>query len=182
MDHASLSELEDKLNYILNSPKSEGILKQIVRRPDIDQREVLQSGELSFSDGLEGDSWKYRGSRRTEDGSSHPDMQINIMNARIIELIAKDESRWALAGDQLYIDIDLSPDNLPPGSKLKIGDAELMITEQPHTGCGKFKERFGSDALKFINSAYGKENNFRGVNARVTKEGKINSGDAVFKI
>jgi MOSC domain-containing protein YiiM len=128
---------------------------------------------LDHHDGLVGDTWRSRGSSRTEDGSSHPDMQLNIMNARAAQLVAGQEARWALAGDQLYVDLDLSEANLPPGTRLELGSAVIEITEQPHRGCAKFAERFGRDALRFVNSDTGRELRLRGVNAKVTEVRKL---------
>ena len=175
-------ELENGLPEILASTKDHGILHLIVRRPAINEREVLSVGELDVNDGLMGDTWKIRSSSRTTDGTAHPDMQINIMNSHVIDLLTQDKSRWSEAGDQLYVDMDLSAANLPPGTKLRIGNAELMVTNQPHTGCGKFSERFGSDALKFVNSPIGRELHLRGINAKVIKSGTIHQGDRIEKV
>jgi MOSC domain-containing protein YiiM len=154
----------------------------IVSRPGVDEREVLQTGELCTERGLVGDSWARRSSPRTDDGGPHPDMQLNIMNARATALIAGPEDRWPLAGDQLYIDMDLSEDNVPPGTRLSIGDAIIEVTDQPHLGCQKFKARFGEDALKFVNSEQGKQLHLRGINARVVQAGGIRRGDIVRKL
>jgi MOSC domain-containing protein YiiM len=171
MLHRKLNELEDGLEEIRLSPKDQGRLELIVRRPVKGQREVLTEGELSFSEGLVGDCWK------TYD--PHPNMQINIMNARAIAVIAGDRLHWPLAGDQLYVDLDLSEANMPPGTKLEVGSAVLEITMEPHTGCSKFASRFGVDAVKFVNSPGGRALNLRGRNARVAKAGTIRSGDIV---
>jgi len=181
LDHRNLIELENELEYILDSPKDKGILQLIVCRPNVDQRQELEQAELNKTKGLKGDSWITRGSSKTEDGSSHPEMQINIMNARSIEVITQDNSRWQLAGDQLFIDMDLSSENLPVGSKLAIGSAVLEITSIPHNGCKKFANRFGKDAVIFVNSEIGKKLHLRGVNAKVTQDGQINKGDMVSK-
>lgn len=182
MNYTSSQELESNLDNILESPKDNGVLKMIVRRPGIDLREVLNTGELSSTDGLIGDSWKERGSSKTPDKSAHPEMQLNIINARVISLIAQDEQNWSLAGDQLFVDMDLSDDNLPPGTRLKVGSSEIEVTAIPHNGCGKFKKRFGSDALKFVNSELGRKHHFRGVNAKVIKSGTVNKGDIIVKL
>ena len=157
-------------------------MELIVRRPKVDEREVLKEGILDLEEGLVGDNWKDRGSSRTPDGSAHPEMQLNIMNSRAIALLAQDKSRWPLAGDQLYIDLDLSNDNLPPGSKLALGSAVIEITEVPHNGCKKFTQRYGLEAVKFVNSPMGKQLHLRGVNARVVQSGLIGVGDSVKKI
>ena len=180
--HLTMAELEAGLDDIRQSPKHEGVLRMIVRRPQIGEREVLEEGTLDLREGLVGDNWIARGSARTSDGSSHPDMQLNIMNARVIALVAQDTARWHLAGDQLFIDIDLSADNLPPGTRLAIGSAVIEVTDIPHTGCTKFVGRFGVDAMKFVNSPVGRELHLRGINAKVVQSGVIRSGDAVRKI
>jgi MOSC domain-containing protein YiiM len=176
----ALAELEAGLAHIRQSPKTEGALVLIVRRPEVDVREVLPEGELSLTEGLVGDNWRLRGSSRTGDGSAHPDMQLNLINARALALIAQDEERWQLAGDQLIV--DLSKENLPPGTQLALGTAIIEVTAQPHTGCNKFAARFGVDAAKWVNSPAGKELQLRGINARVVQPGKIRVGDAVTKI
>jgi hypothetical protein len=154
----------------------------IVRRPVTEQREVIEEGELDLREGLLGDNWRARGSKDTDDGSAHPEMQLNIMNARTAELIAGDRSRWPLAGDQLYLDLDLSGSNLPPGSRIRIGEAVVEVTAEPHRGCRKFMERFGKDALRIVNSTDGVALNLRGINAKVVEPGTIRVGDVAAKL
>ena len=182
MAHLTMSELEAGLDSIRQSPRDAGVLDLIVRRPAVGEREVLSEAELSCSVGLVGDGWPHRPSRRTPDGSPHPDMQLNIMNSRAAALMAVDPERWSLAGDQLYVDLDLSCANLPAGTGLAIGSAIIEVTGQPHTGCGKFQSRFGTDATKFVNSPVGRELNLRGINARVVQPGVIQAGDIVKKV
>src|SRR5262249_48798516 len=146
------------------------------------EREVLHAGQLDVADGLVGDTWKKRASSRSVDGQAHPDMQINIMNTRVIELIAGEPARWPLAGDQLFVDLDLSTANLPAWTKLEIGSAIIQVTDQPHTGCSKFVSRFGVDAMKFVNSPLGRELCLRGINARVIQPGTVRVGDRVRKM
>ncbi len=180
--HLTMKELEEGLDEVRDSPENEGILEMIARRPAIGQREVLAEGELHPAEGLIGDNWKSRGSSRTPDGSADPDMQLNVMNARCAALVAQDNNRWQLAGDQLYVDLDLSEDNLPPGTRLSLGAAVIQVSEQPHTGCGKFVSRFGADAMKFVNSVLGKRLRLRGLNARVIQPGTVRAGDVVRKV
>jgi hypothetical protein len=177
--HLTSEELEAGLENIRQSPKDNGVLALIVRRPQVGERQVLDQGELDLLQGLVGDTWRMRGSSRTSDGSSHPDMQLNIMNARVIALVAQARERWPLAGDQLYIDMDLSTDNLPPGTRLALGSAVIEVTAQPHTGCQKFVARFGLDAMKFVNSPLGSQLHLRGINAKVVQPGVIRVGDVV---
>lgn len=178
----TMEELEAGLEAIRQSPKDQGLLELIVRRPATDERELLVEGQLDLVEGLVGDDWMRRGSSGTPDGSSHPDMQLTIMNSRAIALITQDKARWPLAGDQLYIDMDLSVDNLRPGTRLALGTAVIEVTAQPHTGCKKFSSRFGLDALKFVNSPTGKQLHLRGINARVVQTGQIRVGDLAKKI
>ena len=180
--HLSMTELEASMDHIRQSPKNNGVLKMIVRRPDVDEREVISEGELDPSQGLVGDSWKARESSHTADGSADIDTQITIMNARAIALLAQDEERWSLAGDQLYIDMDLSTDNLPPGTRLALGSAVIEVSAVPHTGCKKFSSRFGVEAMKFVNSPEGKQLHLRGINTKVVRAGTIRVGDVVRKI
>ena len=175
------AELEQGLDDILASPKDNGALELIVRRPDVDERESLAEGRLDIDEGLVGDNWLRRGSRHMPGGGADPEMQLNIMNARVVALVADDPMRRELAGDQLYLDMDLSGENLPPGTRLEIGDAVIEITEPPHTGCNKFAERFGKDAVVFVNSGRGKQLNFRGINAKVVQSGNIKVGDTARK-
>lgn len=175
--HLTLTALEAGLDWIKQAPQESGILEMIVRRPAIREREILQEAKLNTVVGLVGDNWHTRESSRTEDGSAHPDMQITIMNSRVLDLVSGSRERWHLAGDQLIVDLDLSSANLPPGTMLNLGAARLMITDQPHTGCKKFVARFGTDAMRFISSPTGKTLNLRGLNARVIHGGKIRVGD-----
>lgn len=180
--HRTADELLAGLRDIEAAPRDVGRVELIVRRPSEGEREVLQTGVLNHSDGIEGDTWNQRSSKRTSDGSPHPDMQLNIMNARAAAVIAGDRDHWSLAGDQLYIDLDVSVDNLPAGTVLVIGGArgaEIVVTDQPHTGCAKFSQRFGVEALRFVNSPEGSRVRARGINARVLTPGTIAVGDEV---
>ena len=181
--HLSMTELESALDHLRNSPKDDGVVELIVRRPRVDERELLDEAELDPVNGLIGDSWNVRGSSKTADGGPHPDMQINIMNARVADLVtAQEKDRWSLAGDQLYIDMDLSKENLPAGTRLSIGSAVLEVSPLPHTGCHKFVARFGVDAMKFVNSAVGKELCLRGINAKVVQAGVVRLGSTAKKL
>jgi hypothetical protein len=181
--HRPPDELEAGLADLRSSPTDDGVLELIVRRPVVDGREVLGEGQLNFEEGLAGDSWRSRPSSRSVDGGPHPDMQLNIINARLTRLIAGDDPlRRALAGDQLHVDLDLSHDNLPAGTRLAIGDAVIEVTDQPHTGCAKFAARFGAAALRFVNIGAGRDLRLRGLNARVVQPGTIRAGDAVRKL
>ncbi|MDD2714331.1 MAG: MOSC domain-containing protein [Candidatus Wallbacteria bacterium] len=180
--HLTMNKLINGLDEILRSPKDKGRLEMIVIRPDMDEREVLAEGKLDPEEGLVGDNWQSRGKEGEGDKSVSSDSQLCIMNSRAIALVAQGKERWQLAGDQLFIDLDLSQANLPPGTKLAVGKAVIEVVKKPHLGCSKFAERFGQAANKFVNSPMGKENNLRGVNAKVVKAGTIKTGDTVKKL
>jgi hypothetical protein len=180
--HKSTAELAAGLAYVRQSPTDTGTLDLIVRRPDTGEREVLREGELDATVGLVGDNWSVKPSSSTPDGSPHPEAQLNIMNARAAQLVAGSIDRWPLAGDQLYVDFDLSEATLPAGSRLAIGDTVIEVTPKPHKGCHKFAARFGADALRFVNVGDGKKLSLRGRNARVVTPGTIRVGDTVTRL
>jgi MOSC domain-containing protein len=177
-----LETLEAGIGAVEASPKDIGRLEYIVRRLGVGLREVLREGELDEKAGLAGDHWLARGSSKTPDGSACLDMQLTIMNSRVIDLVAGSKERWELAGDQLYLDFDLSVDHLPSGSRLAIGEAIVEITAEPHTGCKKFMSRYGGDAVKFVNSPAGRKLRLRGLNARVVQGAVVRVGDVVKKL
>lgn len=181
LGHLSLLELEAGLEYIRQSPKDDGVLRLIVRRPGVDEREIVTTAALSPEDGLIGDTWKGRSSSHPLDGSANLKSQITLMNSRVVALLAQSEDRWPLAGDQLYIDMDFSDANLSPGTRLVLGSVVLEVTDEPHTGCKKFAMRYGTDATKFVNSREGKRLHLRGINAKVVQAGTICMGDVVKK-
>ena len=175
-------DFEPFLAGIRGAPRAAGRLELIVRRPSVDEREVLSEAVIDKTVGLVGDGWSERGSSRTPDGRANPESQVTIISTRVLRAIEPDEARWALAGDQLYVDFDLGQEALPAGSHVAVGSAVLVVSEQPHTGCAKFSARFGSDALRWINSPVGRELRMRGMNARVVEGGTIRTGDAVRRV
>ena len=181
VEHLTMEQLEAGVGAIRKSPPDHGVVKMIVRRPQSGAREVLDECKLDTVEGLVGDDWKARGSVQTPDGQAHPDMQLTIMNSRAIALIAQQKDRWPLAGDQLFVDLDLSLTNLPPGTQITMGSAVIEISAQPHTGCKKFVARYGLDAMKFVNSENGRQLNLRGVNAKVVQGGVVRVGDIAAK-
>lgn len=180
--HLTATELASGIDLIRSSPVDGGTVEMIVCRPDVDRRKEVQTAELDIDEGLVGDNWLVRGSRSMPDGEADPARQITLMNARCISLLARERSRWELAGDQLYVDLDLSVESLPAGSRLQLGSAVVEVSEEPHTGCGKFSKRFGVDALRFVNSVDGKHLRLRGLNARVVRSGRVRRGDDVLKV
>lgn len=179
MTHRTMEELKGKLDVFRESPTKQGTVDQIVCRPEVGTRKVLTEGVLDEESGLVGDCWKTRGSSRSPDRSALKDAQLTLMNSRVIDAIAPSKEQWSLAGDQFFVDFDLSPANIPPGTRLKLGQALIEVTAEPHLGCRKFKDRFGRDAVLFVNSAEGKAINARGVNARIIQPGLVTTGDSV---
>jgi MOSC domain-containing protein YiiM len=174
MDYVSAALLESGLDGIRQSPTNNGRIELIIRRPAREKREAIQEATLDCAKGLIGDNWA--------NGSAHPDTQLTLMNARVALLVAGQADRRQLAGDQLYIDLDLSERNLPPGTRLQIGSAIIAVTEPPHLGCNKFAERFGPNARRFVNSPIGRELRLRGLNARIIVSGTVRVGDTIRKV
>jgi MOSC domain-containing protein YiiM len=170
------AELDAGLELIRNSPIDNGVVELIVSRPQPGAREVLDEAQLDPAIGLINDSWA------TRHAAPDPATQVTVMNARAIALFAQDRARWPLAGDQLYVDLDLAHDNLPPGSRIEVGGAVIEVSAEPHTGCGKFVQRFGVDAMKFVNSPLGRQLHLRGINARVIRAGAVRVGDRARKV
>lgn len=180
VEHLTTAKLGAALDHIRSAPTSVGTLEVITYRPAVDERVTPDSAELDLEVGLVGDSWLDRGSRHTDDGSAEADKQLNVMGFRIAELVARSRDRIPLAGDQLYLDLDLSVSNLAPGSRLAIGNkAVIEVTPAPHNGCAKFTQRFGLDAMRFVNSPVGKELRLRGLCAKVVEPGTITVADEV---
>jgi hypothetical protein len=181
VEHLSRELLEAGLGHIRESPRDRGQVRLMVRRPATGERDVLTEAALDRVEGLVGDNWLARGSSRTPDGSANPLTQVTLMNARVAELVACGTQRMPLAGDQIYLDLDLSIENLPPGSLLAIGEAVLEVSTEPHTGCAKFVERFGAEAMRFVNSRLGRQLRLRGMNTRVVVPGTIRLGELAAK-
>lgn len=177
-----LTRLEESLDHIRDSPADEGTVKLIARRPAENEREVVSEAQLDVREGLVGDTWRVRGSSRTPDGGPSPEAQVTLMNARAAAAIAGERERWPMAGDQFYVDLDISRTNLPPGSRVQIGRAVIEFSEPPHTGCAKFSARYGVEALKFVNSPLGRELRLRGANCRVVVAGTVRAGDTIRKL
>jgi hypothetical protein len=182
VEHRSTADMTAALDHLRAAPREHGTLELVVRRPEIETREVLEEAILDPEHGVVGDTWERRASRTTPDNAPELDRQLTVMGIRFAALVAGDADRIPLAGDQLYVDLDLSVDNLPAGTRLAIGEAVVEITEPPHTGCTKFVARFGVDAQKFVNSPVGRDLRLRGANARVVVAGSVKPGDAVRKL
>ena len=181
MERLSRELLEAGLDHIRESPRDHGRLVLVVRRPEIGRRELLEEAMLDQVTGLAGDNWLARGSTSMPDGSANPRKQVTVMNARVAELVAGGTNRMPLAGDQLYVDLDLSVNNLPAGSLLALGEAVLEVSEDPHLGCAKFVERFGAEAMRFVNSRIGRRMRLRGMNTRIVVPGTVRPGDLAVK-
>ncbi len=168
------------LDEIRRAPQQAGRVELVARRPRAGEREVVAHAVLDVELGLVGDSWSKRPHRKL--GRPHPEGQITLMGARAIAAIMPDRADWAGAGDQLFVDLDLSPANVPPGTRLAVGTAVLEVTAEPHLGCVKFTKRYGSAATKWVNTPTGKQLNLRGINAKVVVAGEVRPGDAIRKL
>jgi hypothetical protein len=179
--HLATDDLQAGLDHVRDSPKDNGTVELIVRRPAEDEREILDEAHLDTTDGLVGDTWNVRISRKIGTGPN-PECQLTLMNTRAASLVAGTADHGGLAGDQMYVDLDLGYDNLPPGTRLQLGTAVVEVSPEPHTGCHKFSARFGKDALRFVNSPIGRELNLRGINTKVVVAGTVRPGDTVHKL
>ena len=180
--HLTRAELEAGLPEILQSPKDNGLVEAITVRPVSEERRVVQSTRMTLAGGVEGDHWANGCWKSTEDGKPHPDVQICIMNSRCINHKAGSREKWAPAGDNLFVDMDISPDNMPPGTRVSLGSVILEITDTPHNGCAKFVERYGREATVFVNTGEGKRLRLRGIYGRVVQDGAVSVGDVITKI
>lgn len=181
MTHLATAQLEAGQSKVQEAPADNGTVEMVVRRPEVDGREILERGELQVGLGLDGDNYVERGNPRADDGKAHPEAQLNLMSVGAIDLVANgDRELWPLAGDQLFVDFDLSVTNAPTGTRLRIGTAVIEVSAKPHTGCAKFAKRFGVDAAKWVNSS--KEHRYRGINAMVVEAGVVSPGDKISKV
>ncbi|MBA3397547.1 MAG: MOSC domain-containing protein [Deltaproteobacteria bacterium] len=180
MLHRTREQLDESLDEIRRSPKLAGTVELIARRPAVGEREIVEHARITAEHGLVGDSWHTRKNRKT--GTPNPDQQLTLMNARAIAAITPERTEWPKAGDQLYVDLDLGGDNVPPGTRLAIGTAIVVVTAEPHLGCAKFTKQLGADATKWTNSPFGRALNLRGINARVVVDGEVRTGDAIRKL
>ena len=176
MDEHEGRLFEGCLDEVRAAPADGGLLELIVRRPASGEREIVDEARLDADGGLVGDRWALRDVERTP---VYLAAQLTVMSVRVLAAIEPDRSRWPLAGDQLYVDMDLGVENLPAGTRLAVGSAVLEVSETPHTGCAKFSARFGSDALRWINSPDGRDARLRGLNARIVRSGTVRVGDRV---
>jgi len=169
--HSSYAELEAALLEIEQSPRERGTLSLIVRRPSTNERETLDAATLDVEEGLVGDRWAVGKRRRVN--------QLTLINTRLVAALTHDRERWSLAGDQLYVDFDLSAEHVPPGTRIRVGAAVIEVSPEPHTGCRKFAERYGLEAQRFISSERGLALSLRGINAWVVKGAEVRVGDEV---
>jgi MOSC domain-containing protein YiiM len=184
LPYRTTAELERSLHELRAAPTEQGRVHLVVRRPGNGDREVLDEGYFDAADGLAGDNWLSRATSRAVAAGRHLDAQVNVMSARMVRLLADTAEEQAYAGDQLFVDLDISVANLPAGSRLAFGapgagGAVMEISQKPHNGCAKFTTRFGEDAMRFVNSEAGKELRLRGFNARIVESGPVRPGDVV---
>jgi len=182
MKYITQHDIDNRMPWVLNSPSDRGCVELIVVRPQTDKREVLSQALFSPETGVAGDNWKNQCSKKLANSQADPVVQVAIMNARMIEVLSGTKVNWPLAGDQLFVDLDLSVNNLSPGERLQTGTAVLEITAEPHRACGKFKQRFGNAALQYVNSTYGDTHRLRGIYAKIISTGEVSIGDIIHKL
>lgn len=180
---STTADLEARLEHLRAAPADTGTLDLLVARPEPGDRVLLAEGVLDEAGGLVGDSWLTRATSRAVASGRHLDAMVTVMSSRMVRLLADTDERRALAGDQLYVDLDISHANLPAGSRIAVGDdAVLEVSAKPHAGCRKFQARFGEEAVAFVNSPEGSRLRLRGLNARVVRGGVVRVGDAVRRL
>ena len=182
MTYQTTEQLEAGMAGVLDAPSAEGPVRLVVRRPGRGQREILAEGQLDTELGLVGDDWINRPGMNRDTPS--PYAQVTVMNARVAELISgdPDPASWAQCGDQLYVDLDISEANMPPGTRIGVGAAVLEVQSEPHTGCVQFRSWWGGDALRHISTEQGQALRMRGVNTRVVQSGIVRPGDRARKL
>ncbi|WP_316650373.1 MOSC domain-containing protein [Ovoidimarina sediminis] len=180
--HRTMAELKEAMPHILDAPKEEGRVDMIISRPDHGERTLPQRVRVTAEFGVEGDHWSRGCWMTADDGTPHPEVQICMMMSRVIEAIAGAPENWPPAGDNLFLEMDLTPASMPPGTRFSIGSAEFIVTPVPHNGCESFIERYGRDACVFVNTGEGKAHRLRGIYARVTRDGEIAVGDTVRRL
>jgi len=180
--YVEAAELDAGLPHIFESPAEVGTIELVVRRPAEGEREILDEATLDLEQGMVGDRWRRARPGAYGDDDDGKAAQVTLMNARVIDLIAGERERWALAGDQLYVDFDLREENLPVGSRLQVGTATLEVSGLPHTGCAKFTARFGSAATRFTNAKERRDLRLRGMNTRIVEPGTVRPGDTIRKL
>jgi hypothetical protein len=153
------------------APRDAGRLALIVRRLATGARETPADVGLCLEEGVPGDAWSRRPPKK-------PEAQLAVMRRDVAELLANGQP-LTLFGDQLFVDLDVSAANLPPGTRLRVGAALVEMTSEPHDGCRKFRERFGADAFRFVQAKATRDRNFRGVYWRVVEPGRAAVGDPV---
>ena len=173
----TFDELEALWSAAPPPPRERGSVRLLCVRRAPSEHETPESVEVTVSEGLVGDRWS-----RATAHDPDPDSQVTLMMAGVAELVAAAEQPLHEAGDNILVDYDISVDNLPVGSRLRIGEAVLEVSATPHTGCSKFSGRFGQDALRWVNWRYWRERRLRGVNCRVVSGGTVRLGDAVERI
>ena len=169
--HLPAEQLREGLRKLPELPRDRGRLALLVRRRADGVRETPERVRLDAEEGLVGDGWSRRPPRK-------PDAQLAVMCRPLAELIANGQP-LSLFGDNLFVDLDLSAANLPEGARLQVGEAVVEMTPEPHDGCLKFKQRFGQDALRFVQDKATRSENRRGVYWRVVESGEVAVGDPV---
>jgi MOSC domain-containing protein YiiM len=168
--HLDQATLEERFAALPAPPRDRGSLGLVVARCSGSRRETPKEVRLTVEDGVPGDLWK------KDDG--RPESQLTVMRIDVATMIANGQS-LTLFGDNLLVDLDLSTENLPPGSRLRVGETLLEVTPEPHDGCVKFRQRFGGAALRLTASKERRSQHLRGIYVRVVEPGNVAVGDPI---
>jgi MOSC domain-containing protein YiiM len=169
--HLTRESLEQRFHELPAPPLDVGKVALVVRRPDAGVRELPPRARLTVEGGLEGDRWAAGPDRKVES-------QVTLMRADVSRLVANGQP-VELCGDNLLVELDLSKENLPAGTRIEIGTALCEVTPKPHTGCSKFSGRFGADALAFAAGPEHASRRLRGIHVRVLEDGEVSPGDVI---
>ena len=166
--HLPLAALEAGLAALPASSPDAGVVRLLLRRHPDGSRETPERVRLTPEEGLPGDGWARRPPR-------NPEAQLAVMHHGVASLIANGQPLGHF-GDNLFVELDLTAENLPPGTRLRVGRALVEVTPKPHNGCAKFQQRFGADALRFVQAPATRHRNLRGVYWKVVEAGEVATG------
>ncbi|MEL6345277.1 MAG: MOSC domain-containing protein [Myxococcota bacterium] len=172
----TLNQLLVALSALPQAPADAGALRRIVVRPGRGTRETPDDVVLDPETGIDGDRWRERAARY---GARYAERQVTLIRADVARVLTEPiDAKWT--GDNFHVDIDLSTHNLPAGSRLQIGDhAVIEISTKPHSGCKRFRERFGDDAARVNSHPDVRDQRIRGALARVIVGGHVKTGDRI---
>lgn len=172
--HLSLRELRAAWQDLPAQSADQGRLALICQRRPDGGRDTPDEARLTRAEGLVGDGWSRRPPR-------DPEAQIAVINHALAQLLANGQP-VTHSGDNLYVDLDLAAAHWPTGCRLQVGEAVVMVSPKPHNGCAKFHDRFGADALRFVQDSATRSRNLRGIYWQVVEDGRIWQGAPIRRL